>query len=287
LIYASIEESSLGVFGLMDQEQELRVCNLIEETVEKSVTQFFKGKEVKVTHVLDLIFPTERRIRSLIGGLETSFGTRVWEPLAKAFAKENGFLVHEEKEFNKSVPVIPDILRHLISDFETKKKKDIKIKVGLFAEQARELIINHNLSSTIEMQPIPKGEGIDIWISQDDVHYLIDIKTNQINAGGGPKFLTNQLNWICYMLLKNVDAKVYPILAFPFNPHKSDFWDKERGKVSPLIPGEEARVGDEFWDFLLGRVETTKIIFTAFDNLGKKDFGKRFSYIFEPPESHP
>ena len=73
---------------------------LIKSTVEDSINAFFSGKDVKVEHVLDLIFPKERRIRSLIGGLETSLGTRVWEPLAKAFANNNGFTVKDEKIFN-------------------------------------------------------------------------------------------------------------------------------------------------------------------------------------------
>ncbi|AZM97802.1 TdeIII family type II restriction endonuclease [Vreelandella venusta] len=271
--------------GNMNAEQETRICKLIEDAVESSVTQFFKNKEVKVTHVLDLIFPTERRIRSLIGGLETSMGTRVWEPLAKKFAEENGFIVHDEKKFNKSVPIIPDKLRHMISDFETKKKKDNSLRIKVFVDEARALINNYDLTANVVMQAMPKGEGVDVWLSKNEVHYLIDIKTNQINAGGGPKFLTNQLNWVCYQILQDANSHVNPILAFPFNPHETNFWVKEKGKVSPLIPGVEARVGDEFWDFLLGRRGTTKIIFKAFENLGKKDFGKRFSYVFEPPKS--
>ena len=64
---------------------------IIKLTVSKSIMSFFQNKEVKVSHPLDLIFPRERQIRSLIGGLETSLGTQVWEPLAKMFAKNNGF----------------------------------------------------------------------------------------------------------------------------------------------------------------------------------------------------
>ena len=61
----------------------------IKHTISKSIESFFLNKKVTVSHPLDLIFPKERRIRSLIGGLETSLGTKVWEPLAKMFAQNN------------------------------------------------------------------------------------------------------------------------------------------------------------------------------------------------------
>lgn len=47
----------------------------IKENLKNSIRNFFKNKEVKNYQVLDDIFPNERRIRSLIGGLETSLGT--------------------------------------------------------------------------------------------------------------------------------------------------------------------------------------------------------------------
>lgn len=266
-----------GIF-MTFQDQKLK--KLIEDTVERSINDFFRDKEVTVTHVLDRIFPNERRIRSLIGGLETSFGTSVWEPLAKSFAKENGFQVHDEKSFNKKVPVIPDKLRHYISDFENLKKKNADIEINNFVKNVKDLIKENKLNIGYATQKMPKGEGVDLWLSKNGTNYLIDIKTNQINAGGGPKFLTNQLNWICYQLLQDIDSDVVAILAFPFNPHDVDFWKKEKGKVAPLIPGKEAMVGDEFWDLILGRDNTSQFILDSFTALGKKNFSERFKNIF-------
>ena len=118
---------------------------LIKSTVEKSIEDFFEGKEVKVTHVLDLIFPKERRIRSLIGGLETSLGTRVWEPLAKAFAKHNNFNLLCEKTLNSQVPVIPEALRHFIDDLKSEKQKDPSITHQQQQEKMRDFIIKNKI----------------------------------------------------------------------------------------------------------------------------------------------
>jgi len=264
----------------------MKIEDLVRITIQESITNFFQGKTVKVEHVLDLIFPRERRIRSLIGGLETSLGTRLWEPLAKAFAEQGGFSVLDEKEFNRRVPVLPESIRHLISDFEEKKSVDMSLTHDSFVVKLNDHIKNIDLSN-IEHRNIPKGQGIDVWIKKDNTEYLIDIKTTQINAGSGPKFNINMLNWYAYraILKKQSDPEdqctTKCLLAFPFNPHKStDFWKKEGGKSKPLIPGNEALVADEFWDFLYGKPDTTALIFREFKKLGDGNFGGQFSDIF-------
>ena len=258
----------------------MEVNELIEDTIRASITDFFRGKEVKVEHVLDLIFPKERRIRSLIGGLETSLGTRLWEPLAKAFAAKNGFTVCNEKTFNESVPVIPEKVRHFIDDFYARKEADPSLKISDFYSELLIYIEKEKIQVT-ERRKAPKGEGVDIWLIKDGIEYFIDIKTTQINAGSGPKFTRNHLNWCAYRALDNCLNDVVCWVAFPFNPHKDkDFWVKEKGKASPLIPKVEAVVADEFWNVLLGQADSTALIFSVFKKLGDEGFGDQFEDIF-------
>ncbi|MDE9544544.1 TdeIII family type II restriction endonuclease [Xenorhabdus bovienii] len=258
------------------------VSNLIEDTIKKSIADYFEGKKkISVNHVLDMIFPEERRIRSLIGGLETSLGTRLWEPLALAFAAKNGFNILNHKELNKRVPIIPDEVRHFISDYENSKKGGADILGWEFYKSLCDFIKERKIVVD-KYQKIPKGEGVDIWIEKSGVEYLIDIKTNQINAGLGSKLTTNQANWYTYRALEYTENKVICLLAFPFNPHNDkDFWIKEGGKVKPLISGKEAVVADEFWDFLLGKENTTQLIFDSFKRIGEQGFGKQFEHIFK------
>ena len=253
---------------------------IIKLTVSKSIMSFFQDKEVKVSHPLDLIFPRERQIRSLIGGLETSLGTQVWEPLAKMFAKNNGFNVLNEKEFNFSVPIIPNELDHEISDFENKKLDDPTLKHSTFKKDIIEFINSNNIKSS-SRRKMQKGEGVDIWLQKNGKEFLIDIKTVQLNSGGGPKFNKNLLKWYTYRALdvgENINTKC--MLTFPFNPHNRDYWQKEGGKVSPLISSREALVGNEFWDLLSGKENTMELIFDAFRELGNENFGSKFDHIF-------
>ena len=71
----------------------------------------------------------------------------------------------------------------------------------------------------------------------------------QPNAGGGPKFNKNLLKWHTFRALESdnrMDTRC--MLAFPFNPHETNYWQKSGGNVLPLIFSEEALVGNEFWD---------------------------------------
>ncbi|MGF1837517.1 TdeIII family type II restriction endonuclease [Vibrio atlanticus] len=253
---------------------------IIEETISHNIDNFFDGKEVKTTHMLDHIFPRERKIRSLIGGLETSMGTRVWEPLAKEFAKKSGYDVCDEKKFNSSVPVIPDNVTTFISLWEKKKNKDPSLKLQQYWVELKEYIKGNVDLDSLEFRKIPKGEGVDVILACDSELIMFDIKTNQLNAGGGPKFLKNIMNWYAYLALKEYPGDVRCFLAFPFDPHSGKFWAKEGGKVTPLIKAEEAFVADEFWDQLTRVKGTTSIIEETFKDLGS-EFGKKFSGHFE------
>ncbi|EHQ9271123.1 TdeIII family type II restriction endonuclease [Vibrio parahaemolyticus] len=258
----------------------LQIQNLISDTVSRSIHDFFQGKEVKTTHMLDHIFPRERKIRSLIGGLETSMGTRVWEPLAKSFAEGNGYIVCDEANFNSKVPIIPSDILNFIAYWEERKLRNPAIPLTQFWIEVNDLIGSKVNRSTLAFSPIPKGQGVDVILLKDDTYYFFDLKTTQLNAGGGPKFLRNLLCWYTYAALLGI-KNVSCFLAFPFDPHKGNFWRRESGKISPLIPRKEAFVGDEFWDVLTGRSNTTEIIESTFKKLGSEGFGQQFSFHFD------
>lgn len=267
-----------------DKMKKLKIKKEIKLAIKDSLQNFFRGKEVKVVHPLDLIFPKERRIRSLIGGLETSLGTRVWEPIAKTLAKNNDYTVLDEKEFNDSIGKIPKVLMHKLSDFKNKKLENENLLCSSYFKDINDFISSKNISAD-GYSKIPKGEGVDIWLRKGNKEYFIDIKTTQLNSGGGPKFLENILKWYTYKALSNSETDLQCFLGFPFNPHKDkDFWKKEGGKISPLQKNEEAFVADDFWNLLSGFDNTTEFIFDIFRELGEEDFGEQFQEIFNIPK---
>lgn len=263
---------------MKDKKEKLK--KEIKTNLEVVIRSFLSGKEVKVTHPLDLIFPKERRVRSLIGGLETSLGTRHWESVAKAFAKNNGFEVLDENKFNAAIPDIPTQVMHELSDFYEKKLKNKDLLCSDYFNDIKDFIRNKNIGSGNLMQ-IPKGSGVDIWLKKDGKEYIIDIKTTQVNSGDGPKFLMSMLKWFTYRALENTED-VKCLFGFPFNPHKKDFWKKEGGKIAPLLKNEEAFVADDFWYILSGFENSTGFITDTFKEIGEENFGDEFKDIFYP-----
>ena len=75
------------------------VKTVVKDTVKASIREFARKslKKKQKFQILDLIIPRERKIRSIVGGMETSLGTTLWEPLAKALSSQNGFEVVEDK----------------------------------------------------------------------------------------------------------------------------------------------------------------------------------------------
>ncbi|MHC5828508.1 MAG: TdeIII family type II restriction endonuclease, partial [Nostoc sp.] len=92
----------------------------IKENLKISIRKFFNNKKVKNYQVLDDIFPNERRIRSLIGGLETSLGTTFWEPISKTLAEINGFEIIQD---NILVPTLfPQTLQNKLDKLVYKRE---------------------------------------------------------------------------------------------------------------------------------------------------------------------
>jgi len=255
---------------------------ITKDVASTAITKFFHKREVKTVHVLDKIFPKQRRIRSLIGGLETSFGIKMWETLAKIFAEKNGFEILNEKEFNKNqVPLkIPSELYACLDKWKHQREEYEGIALDGYLEELKELIHNTDLTH-ISYGKMPKGEGLDVWIRKDNSEFLFDIKTNQINAGGGPKYNELIMRWYLYRLINNADIDIKCQIAFPFNPYPTDFWATTKDKATPLIPSQDALVENEFWDFLSGQKGTWDQMMLGFDELRDEGFGAQFEDIFE------
>lgn len=253
----------------------------IKETVKKSIRNFFLKKlktGVKTTHVLDSIFPTERKIRSLIGGLETSMGTTLWEPLAKMFAKNNGFDVLE-KEIMKPQPM-PGLLSSEISKIRSERENiNSWIQIDECKSRLREKA-KDSINDVEEYISPPRGFGVDVFLTKDDKYFAYDIKTTQPNVEDFAKYNSQIINWYAYTYSRYPDRDITARIAFPFNPHKKDFWEKMGNKVFPLEKSVDALVENEFWDEISGIDNTFKHILSVFRELGDSDFRQEFSDIF-------
>jgi len=262
----------------MDKELRQKVKDVIKISLENYVSNF----EYTSTHPLDILIPTERRIRSLVGGLETSMGTKLWEPIAKVLALNNGFEILEEKlKRPKPMPnKLQTTLNHLITAREDKAtwvgREEIIKKLRKAVKP-----ITKNRRATVEYVDPAAGSGVDIFFKKGGKYYAFDTKTVKPNVGSIKSYNKQILEWYAYAIFKDPGIDFSGQIAYPYNPGAKDFWAEEPHKSGSLQPKVDALVEDEFWDFISGHEGTFRQIMDIFEELENEGFGKKLSEIIK------
>lgn len=245
---------------MTDQELKNEIKNVVISSIEKYIKHH--SKNTASFHPLDYLIPVERKIRSIVGGIETSIGTTLWEPLAKSIAKLNGFQVIEKRlqKPQQGMTYLDNIIANI---------KIIRLaKDGKQPEDINALIkgaCQKYAGQSIAFENTTAGQGVDIWIKKSDTNYLFDTKTVRPNVDKFKTLFSQIVDWYGYFYTEYPLEKAECRIVFPYNPFDNkDFWEKSINKGWPLDPVGEAWVGDEFWDFLSGKKGTLALIFEAF-----------------------
>lgn len=250
--------------------------------MKNSIVAYAKRNVDKVAkfQILDLIIPKERKIRSVVGGLETSLGTTLWEPLAKALALENGFEVISEKlecptnmpsNLSNTLQTIIDERKRNSGAYDAKSSHDA-------IRNACQVFIKRKIDG---FEKAPTGRGVDIWLRKKGINYFFDTKTVQPNIGSFASYMEQLLTWYAYFYSRYPSMHAEARIVFPYNPYKGSFWDKAMKKGLPLEKNDEGWVEDEFWDFCSGRKNTFSLIQESFKELRiSKELEQEFEKVF-------
>lgn len=249
----------------------------IKQNLRSSITKYLKRFSHSNTQPLDLLIPTERKIRSVVGGLETSMGTTVWEPIAKTIAESNGFEVLEEKilmpdpfpvelkiELDRLISIRENIATWLPTTNCVINLKEVSRKAA-------------NLS-VLYVNP-SAGTGVDLRLRKNGKEYAFDIKTVQPNVGSIKSFNKQIMEWYAYSIYRNPEIEIECKIAYPYNPYSNDFWQHTPHNRGILEPKIDAVVENEFWDFLSGNSGTFDYIRDIFIELNSEGFGKELSNL--------
>lgn len=247
------------------------IYRIVRETVINSISRYIRNRRNVQPNfqILDLIIPTERKIRSVVGGMETSLGTTLWEPLAKAIARENGFeIVNEDLLCPSNMPgMLQNTVQVLI---DGRNNRNALYTAQYCHDSIKEVSQNFLINPINDFSSPPRGFGVDIWLKKDNVNYFFDTKTVQANVGTYAKCLSQVLNWYAYFYSRYPDQNASARIVFPYNPYgEYDFWQKTIGGGWPLEPTNEGWVQNEFWDFCSGLDNTYSIIYDAFVNISE------------------
>ncbi|NII83163.1 TdeIII family type II restriction endonuclease [Pedobacter sp. SG908] len=236
----------------------------IKTVVVSSIRTYIKNydKKSKTFHPLDYLIPTERKIRSIVGGIETSIGSTLWEPLAKRLAELGGFEVLDQKlnQPEESTTFLSNVIANVKEERITRSVvRDIN---SVIRENCQ-----HFAGKNIPLKVTTKGQGVDIWLrkKKTGIHYLFDTKTVRPNMEKFKDLFRQIVDWYSYFYTEFPLEKAECRIVFPYNPFGAkDFWEKSIKKGWPLAAHSEAWVGNEFWNFLSERENTLELIFEAF-----------------------
>lgn len=260
------------------------VSALIKNAIKQSIINFAKNSPKKKAkfQILDLLIPKERKIRSIVGGLEGSLSTTLWEPLAKVLAAGNGFqIINADLEAPKNIPAsLSSVLQSIIAD---RNEGGILYSATESHEAIKKVCQSFIKSPITAFGKAPNGSGVDIWLVKDGVNYFFDVKTVQPNLSTLKSCLKQVLTWYAYFYAQNPTGTAQARIVFPYNPNREEtFWDAVIGGGKPLEKDTEAWVCNQFWDFCSGVDNTFEIIETSFMELKESgeleaEFNRLFS----------
>ncbi len=203
-----------------------------------------KNKEPDAKPFHERLIGKERMaLFSFIQGLNTSFGTGIFESVAGLLAKPNfktvkpqikaGTLISEE-----AFKVIQNIMTELIS---ARSLPDKEAEI----ERIRKVCQKGDL---IKVKPTK----VDVFLeSENGELYFFDIKTVKPNLGGFKEFKRTILEWVATVLANDPNAKVNTLIAIPYNPYDPKPYNRWTMRGMLDLPNE-LKVAEEFWDFLGG-----------------------------------
>lgn len=248
-----------------------QIFEISRATVIESITNFINNRIDREPNfqILDLIIPTERRIRSVVGGMETSLGTTLWEPLAKNLARLNDFEVIDD---NLMAPTnMPANLSNTLQILrDGRLGKDELYNSTHCHDRIKEVCQVFLRQPVTGFVRASRGFGVDIWLRKGGTDYLFDTKTVQANVGDYTKFFNQIINWYAYYYSRYPAGSASARIVFPYNPYEeSPFWDRTMGGGWPLEPLSEGWVENDFWDFCTGTNGTYQIIYSAFNSISE------------------
>ncbi len=195
---------------------------------------------------------------TFIQSLNTTFGTSIYEPVAKAIAEDR----FDRVELRAKPPNLMSV--------------EVMNKIGDIVRQLRAAEISparneHNSqlrsaqSAGIETAPVNLTK-IDVLLQRDNTLYLVDIKTAKPNKSNFENFKQQLLEWMGAFLEYDSNLDVYPLIAIPYNPYVPNPYDRwtMRGM---LDLDHELKVAEEFWDFLGGNGAFEEVLL-CFERVG-------------------
>ncbi len=180
---------------------------------------------------------------SFIQSLNTTFGTSIYEPVAREIAVDHFDNVElQVKAPNKMSVGIRNNIDEIIRKLEAGNLTPLRME----HEKDLRSVLNED-----SKQVGVRLSKIDILLQRGKELYLFDIKTAKPNVSGFQKYKRTLLEWMGAYLEIDRTLDIYPMIAFPYNPYAPKQY--KRWTMRGMIDIQnELKVAEEFWEFLGG-----------------------------------
>ena len=218
----------------------------ITETIKTCLREKFLSYEPETENMpfhYRLLGKDRMALFSFIHSLNTTFGISIYEPVAKALAKNTFKEVKTQYELGKIITdkaqiEIQRIMNHLSIGGDVKKAEETE-KIRRVAQVGKQNKL--------------KSVKVDLFlISKSDEVFMFDLKTVKPNKGDFISYKRNMLEWLAVYFYQHPKAKANTLISIPYNPYEPAPYKRWTMK-GMLDLKEEVKVADEFWDFLAGK----------------------------------
>ncbi|MBV6397827.1 MAG: hypothetical protein CDJEALGM_00185 [Ignavibacteria bacterium] len=187
---------------------------------------------------------------SFIQSLNTTFGTSIYEPVAKELAKGIFKKVYSQYELGK---IITDEAQNEIQEIMN------DLSVGGDVNKAAETERIRKVAQKGKEKKL-KSVKVDLFLaSKTDEIFMFDLKTVKPNKGDFISYKRNMLEWLAVYFYQHPKAKVNTLISIPYNPYEPAEYKRWTMK-GMLDLKKEVKVAAEFWDFLAGEGTYTDLL---------------------------
>lgn len=227
--------------------------NHIVETIKSCLRNKFQGYKPETVHMpfhYRLLGKDRMALFSFLQSLNTTFGTSIYEPVAKELAKASFKKVHTQYMLGNVITQnaqneIQKIMNNLSIGGEVDKIAETE-KIKKVAQSGKQNKL--------------KSVKVDLFlISKQNEVFMFDLKTVKPNKGDFISYKRNMLEWLAVYFYQYPKAKAHTLISIPYNPYEPKPYARWTMK-GMLDLKKEVKVAVEFWDFLGGKGAYTDLL---------------------------
>jgi len=237
-------------------QRKIELVNRIKDCLRQKF-QNYKPETVNMPFHYRLLGKDRMALYSFIQSLNTTFGTSIYEPVAKELAR----VVLKLPKFT--------LIRRLLSHPLHIKNPGIIDKITTAEQDPNSLDEMKQISSVCKdgTPNVVRLRKYDVYLkSSSGKKYCIDIKTVKPNIGGVEDHKRMLLSWAASEMYQDPEVDIQPIIGIPYNPYEPEPYNRwtMRG-IFDL--SHEVKVANDLWDFIGGE-GSYNLLLDSFEQAG-------------------